>query len=261
MGSSVESLIFDSHGRIVTDSGHPSDRYDHVILTSGLASTKTILRSSLEILNPEDKLTNGRLNNVIEKHLQKLPVAPPFKILTVWFDKRLEGSYNPDIVQTPSFPPITLIAQYHMIKEDYALWANKSGGSVFMFHMFAWQHGEVADDKIWNFIAPAVRDIFPEIFERGFKVLAYHVGGSATYPSYEKGLEKYRPTVNFPKEYGFPNLAVAGNWLHVDYPTALIERPISTGREAANQILLSDHVRQAPLVVTHSHGPGYFQYV
>ncbi|XP_033628254.1 15-cis-phytoene desaturase, chloroplastic/chromoplastic-like [Asterias rubens] len=259
--TSVGSLVFDKHGRIVTDTEHPSERFDHVVLASGLDGTKTILQNSLQKLKPEDKITQGRLEKVLKNHLTKLPLAPPFKILTVWFDKQLEGSYKPDVVQTPSFPPITFVAQYHVLKEDFALWANQSGGSVFMFHMFAWEQDEVPDDKIWNFIAPSVREIFPEIFERGFKVLAYNVGGSDKYPSYAKGLEKHRPTVKFPKEYGFPNLVVAGNWLHVDYPTALIERPISTGREAANQILLSDHVRQASLVVTHSHGPGYFQYV
>ncbi|XP_022085794.1 uncharacterized protein LOC110976645 isoform X1 [Acanthaster planci] len=262
MESAVESLIFDKKGKIVTDSKHPSEHYDHVILAAGLNSTKTILRNSLKLLDDsKDKSTHNRLSKVLEKHLMKLPLAPPFKVLTVWFDKRLESKYNPDIVQTPSFPPITIITQYHKIREDYAQWANQSGGSVLAFLMFAWEHGEVADDKLWNFIAPTVREIFPEIFQRGFKVLAYHVDGSATYPSYEKGLAKYRPTVTFPKECGFPNLLFAGNWLHANYPTALIERPIATGREAANQILLSDHVRQSSLIVTDSHGPGFFQYM
>ena len=49
----------------------------------------------------------------------------------------------------------------------------------------------------------------------------------------------------------------AGDWLHTTYPSALMERAVSTGREAANHILLADGVCQAPMTVTASRGPGF----
>jgi len=38
-----------------------------------------------------------------------------------------------------------------------------------------------------------------------------------------------------------------------------MERAVSTGRQAANHVLLKHGVRQAPLKVTSSHGPGILE--
>ena len=47
-----------------------------------------------------------------------------------------------------------------------------------------------------------------------------------------------------------------GDWVKTDYPSALMERAVSTGREAANLALYADDVRAAVVVETSKHGPG-----
>jgi len=37
-----------------------------------------------------------------------------------------------------------------------------------------------------------------------------------------------------------------------------MERAVSTGREAANEVLLKDGVQQAPMLVVNKNGPGLF---
>lgn len=101
-----------------------------------------------------------------------------------------------------------------------------------------------------------MKRILPEMFERNFKVLAYHVNSYQNFASFEKGLLSARPNVTFLAEQGLNNIYLAGDWVKTAYPSALMERAVSTGREAANQILLKDHVRQASLTVTNLHGPG-----
>ena len=54
---------------------------------------------------------------------------PPF--LTVfrgWFDKQMNSS-APEILETPDFRPINLIAQYHLLEEEFITWAKSTGGS------------------------------------------------------------------------------------------------------------------------------------
>lgn len=55
-------------------------------------------------------------------------IAPDYKVIRIWFDKQLNSS-NPDILETPDYTPINLIAQYHLLEKEYTVWANKTGGS------------------------------------------------------------------------------------------------------------------------------------
>lgn len=54
------------------------------------------------------------------------------------------------------------------------------------------------------------------------------------------------------------NIYLAGDWKRTDYPAALMERAVSTEREAANQILLLDKVKQVPIFVVNKKGRGIF---
>ena len=87
-----------------------------------------------------------------------------------------------------------------------------------------------SDDEVWTSISPTVKTIYPEIFDRDFKVLGYTVNSYQNFASFEKGLYKFRPSVGTPSEKcGLANLYLAGDWVKVSYPSALMERAVSTG--------------------------------
>ena len=123
------------------------------------------------------------------------------------------------------------------------------------FHLYTWQHEvNMTDLAVWNVIAPTVYGIYPEI--QHLDVLGLSVGSFHNFPSFCTGSAAHRPTTSLGPDHGLDNLAFGGDWLHTTYPSALMERAVSTGREAANQILEREGVRQAALLVTSSHGPG-----
>lgn len=109
------------------------------------------------------------------------------------------------------------------------------------------------DDQVWSLISPTIFKILPQIAERQFKVLAYHVNSFQNFASFEKGLAQYRPYVTSLK---LRNAYLAGDWIRTSYVAQLMEKAVSTGREAANAILLNDRVRQASMTVTNPKGPG-----
>ena len=124
------------------------------------------------------------------------------------------------------------------------------------FHCYTWNKFfdvNATDDQVWPLITPTVEKILPSIFDENFNVLAYHVNSFQNFASFEKGLAKYRPYVN---SLNLNNVYLAGDWIRTDYVACLMEKAVSTGREAANQIFLKDHVRQVSLTVTNSKGPG-----
>jgi uncharacterized protein with NAD-binding domain and iron-sulfur cluster len=104
---------------------------------------------------------------------------------------------------------------------------------VIEFHLYTFSKSfpkETTDDKIWDLISPTVKKILPEIFEKEFKLLAYHVNSYENFASYERGLYVHRPSVNTVAEKCLlPNIYLAGDWIKTAYPAALMERAVSTG--------------------------------
>lgn len=180
--------------------------------------------------------------------------------MRVWFDNQLNFS-APDILETPDHNPINLVAQYHLLEKEFAEWASQTGGSVIEFHCYTWskyfnQSEPLNNTQVWELISPTVKLIYPEIFERKFRVLGIHVNSFQNFASFERGLAKYRPYVDSVASLGLKNVYLAGDWIQTTYPSALMERAVSTGRQAANEVLLSDQVRQATLLVVDKQGPG-----
>jgi uncharacterized protein with NAD-binding domain and iron-sulfur cluster len=106
---------------------------------------------------------------------------------------------------------------------------------VIEFHLYTFSKhfpANTSNDKIWGLIRPTVNQIYPEIIDRDFKVLAYNVNGYQNFASFEKGLHKFRPLVNTPSEKcQLPNLYLAGDWVNTRYPSALMERAVTTGEK------------------------------
>ncbi len=229
-------------------------RFDHVVLATNLHGVKAVLAASSSFPNP-DALA------ALRHQVSHLEHAPPYKVLRAFFDKRLEGAYADEtVLETPDAAPVNLVAQYHLLEEESARWAASTGGSVLEFHLYTWEGGVEADEDVhalWAYLQPTVCTyILPELCTRNFTLLDGAVAHHDDFPSFRKGLHRYRPMSRTPAELGLPRLALAGDWLATDYPSALMERAVATGREAANVVLLQDGVRQVPLPVTTPHGPG-----
>jgi uncharacterized protein with NAD-binding domain and iron-sulfur cluster len=100
------------------------------------------------------------------------------------------------------------------------------------FHLYTWSKTfpkNATDDEIWGLISPTISQIFPEIFAQNFKVLAYNVNSYENFSSFQKGLMGFRPTTNSLSDLGL-QLYLAGDWIKTDYPSALMERAVSTGK-------------------------------
>lgn len=247
LGQPVAALKF-SGGRALGELGG-NDTYDWVVLSTDIPGTKAIIKNS----QATDNYSEAALA-LLRNEVDVLKVAPPYKVLRVWFNRSLLSS-RPDILETPQHPPINLLAQFHLLERESEDWAAKTGGSVIEFHLYAnpmW--AGIEDKDVWPMIRPIALEILPELEEA--KALAYTVGSHHNFTSFEVGQGLYRPTVQAAEENGLENLFLAGDWVHTDFPTALMERAVVTGRQAANSICSRDGVRGAKITATSSHGPG-----
>lgn len=227
-----------------------SETFDQVVLATDVKGSQSVLAGSVALDSPAAVALAD-----VKAKVGMMRVAPPYKILRVWLDKQPRAEV-PDVLETPQHRPINLLAQYHLLEAESRDFAMRTGGSVLEFHLYANPLlSVVPDDALWPLVRIPALELMPELASA--KLLARTVGSYSNFTSFEVGQASARPNSCYAAENGIGNLSLCGDWVGTpDYPTALMERAVVTGREAANSILLSDHVRQVPFWVTASHGPG-----
>jgi isorenieratene synthase len=247
--SPVAGLQFKG-GKAIGEIGS-SGNYDYVVLATDVPGTKKILAGS-DSSDDQSTLALGKL----KQKLSKLTTAPRYHILRVWFDKPSAARpFSQSVIETPQFRPITLIANFGMLEEESAAWAKISGGSIFEFHLYNTpEFAGMGADDIWRAISSQALRCLPELI--GAKPLDYALGSMENFSSFGVGEGVERPTPLSARQAGVSNMGLAGDWVALPYPNALMERSVSTGREAANRILLDDNVRQVEVAAAKSNGPG-----
>ena len=166
-------------------------------------------------------------------HIATLQTAPPFAVHRVWFD----GDVQPDrapFAGTAGFGIIDNISCVHRYQDEARMWASRTGGSVLETHAYAIgpDYGVPVDQaRIRADLLDQLMQCYPET--RRLKILDERLEIRDDCPAFQPGSWERRPTVATPT----PGLALAGDLVKVPFPTALMERAVSTGFLAANQVL------------------------
>ena len=203
--SPVAGLKF-QNGRAVGET--TGEEYDYVILALDLPGQKIVLENSVA-----SDLKSAQVLQKLRDPISRLKIAPPYKVMRVWFDGRLPDSY-PDIIETPQHYPIHLVAQFNQIEDEAAMWANATHGSIMEFHLYCLKDAEwssITDAQVWDKIKSTAYEIAPEIEK--LKVLGYNVNSYHNFPSFEKGQHHFRPFTTFPSKVGATNVAFAGDFV------------------------------------------------
>jgi len=227
------------------------NHYDYVVLATDVPGTRRIVAAS----SSADRASEFGVSQ-LKSRINGLFTAPPYSVLRVWFDKPTRARpANQAVIETPQHRPINLIADYAMIEQSYAEWAKASGGAVLEFHLYNGpQFVGLGADQVWNEIRATALEIFPEL--SGARTIDFSLGSYDTFTSFSPGQGLVRPQSDFARSVGLENLGLAGDWVSTSYPTALMERAVSTGRECANAILRDDGIKEAPIQAAKKNGPG-----
>jgi len=238
-------------GKIVGEKGK-NENFDWVVMATEPKATKKILAQSVA----SDGQSIPALESA-QKIVEPMKSAPPFSVLRVWLDKQTNAD-RPDVIEPPQHEPINLVAQFHLLENESADWAKKTKGSVLELHLYNTpEYAGKSKEEIWKDVQPTFLELLPEL--KDAKVLGSTITRGDNFTSYEPGQATARPMADSLMESGkVENLAFAGDWVNTDYPCALMERAVATGREAANALLVRDGVQQAPVPFTRKYGPGFF---
>ncbi|XXT21322.1 FAD-dependent oxidoreductase [Sorangium sp. So ce429] len=169
----------------------------------------------------------------------RLAVTHPFVVWRLWLD-RPTAPGRPPFVGTAGFGLLENISWFHLFQNECRRWAERTGGSVVELHAYALPPGTDEAALRADMLA-GLHALYPEM--RGARVLHERWLWRQDCPAFAPGSSAERPGVETPS----PGVVVAGDFVRLPFPAALMERAASSGILAANTVLARSGVESEPL--------------
>ena len=158
-----------------------------------------------------------------------LEVTLPFAVWRLWLDRPTAPDRAP-FAGTAAFPLLDNISLFHLFEDESRAWAEAYGGSVVELHAYA-VPANAAEEQLKGAMLRGLHQLYPET--RAAQVLDDVFLLRRDCPAFAPGSYATRPGVATPH----PGVYLAGDFVRLTQPAALMERAATSGFAAANAIL------------------------
>lgn len=206
---------------VVTDKG--ALEADAVVLATTVGGLRAITAAS-----------EGGLPSELCAQARGLQTTRPFAVWRLWLDGPTRADRFP-FAGTAGTRLLHNISLLHMYQDEARDFAVRTGGSVVELHAYAVPRGtdEAAMRRgMWE---PAV-ELYPELGK--MKVIDERFLVREDCPAFPPGAHASRPTV----QTADPAVTLAGDYVRLPFPAALMEAAVSSGFLAANTLLAAHEV-------------------
>ena len=220
-GTRVERIEPAPHGgwRIHPTSGEPVHA-PHVVLATDPAALQALLARSPGLS------TAGR---GLGRQIASLRTSAPYAVARFWFDSDVAEHRLP-FSGVSGESTLDSIAVYSRFEREAIDWAKQTGGAVVELHAYA-----APEDVDANALAARMRSeltsVWPETGELGTVHCVARVAADA--PAFRINSDATRPGVTTDA----PGVRLAGDWVRLAFPSALMERAAASGMLAAGDVL------------------------
>ncbi|MFI7542071.1 FAD-dependent oxidoreductase [Actinoplanes sp. NPDC049599] len=193
---------------------------DHVVLAADPAAARAIAAASPGLAEHAP---------VLAAQLAAVETTAPYAVSRLWTDRdcRAERAVFSSVSREATLDSVTL---YHRIERAAGQWARRGGGSVIELHAYAAPTGLEAAEltkRMWTELG----SLWPETVGMTILHVEERVGHDA--PAFSVGSDAARPQVVTDAD----GLYLAGDWVRVPFPSALMERAAGSAILAVNAIL------------------------
>lgn len=167
-------------------------------------------------------------DDAFRSDVRALEVTLPFIVWRLWLDRPMRPDRAP-FAGTCGIGLLDNISIYEKLEGESAAWAQRTGGSIVELHAYG-VDDTLDEAEIRRSLMTSFHEVYPEAKEA--KVLEERYLARRDCPAFQPGSHARRPGV----ETGIPGLFLAGDFVKLPFPSALMERAVTTGFEAANAI-------------------------
>ncbi|MEA5553227.1 FAD-dependent oxidoreductase [Anabaena cylindrica UHCC 0172] len=194
------------------------------------------------------KRMTGDVDQKVRSQIEKLSIADPFAVCRFWFDQDFEWEHS-NFTSLSGYQLTDSITLYHRIQKQFIDWSQRTGGSVVELHAYCYKEKEFPNQEaLLNTFEQELYDIVPELKQA--KVLHQELVNQHNFSGYPPNSYAERPE----SSTNMTNLLFAGDWVKMPFPCGLMERAVSSGLLAANEILHREGLQRRPLLTVNPEG-------
>jgi isorenieratene synthase len=220
----------------VVETGAGSLAADGVVLATDVPGLQQVLGESRGLDEP-----------AFRAELASLRVTNAFAVWRLWLDRPVQPG-RIGFAGTAGVGPLDNISVYEVLEDESRDWARRTGGSVVELHAYALKPGH-AQETLRRELLDGLHRLYPETREA--RILDQRFLLRQDCPAFAPGSYVLRPGVATP----YRGLALAGDFVKLPFPTALMERAASAGFLAASRLLHESGVAPEPLWSVAVRGP------
>jgi isorenieratene synthase len=232
-GTTVERVERRAAGGYRVHAGHAQHEADLLILALDVGSLAGLLAASADL-------------QALQPACRALRPTRPFAVWRLWLDRKARAD-RAAFAGTTGIGLLDNISVYEKLQDESKAWSARHAGSVIELHAYAVPPG-FGEAAIKADLLAGLHAHYPEL--RGAQIRDECFLLRQDCPAFDVGTHASRPSA----EAGFEDLALAGDYVSVPMPCALMERAAVSGVLAANRLLARHGVRPQPLRSVPSRG-------
>ena len=178
--------------------------------------------------------------------LAGLATTLPFAVWRLWLDTPTAPGRAP-FAGTAGFALLDNVSLFHLFEDESRAWAEAHHGSVVELHAYAVPE-TAGEPELKAALLRGLHRLYPETRAAGVIDDAFLLRRDC--PAFAPGSHARRPRVVTPH----PGLYLAGDFVRIDQPSALMERAAATGISAANAILRRWRLPPEPVAAVRRSG-------
>lgn len=194
------------------------------------------------------KHITGDVDKKMRSQIEQLNIADPFAVCRFWFDQDFQWEHS-NFTSLSGYKLTDSITLYHRIQTQFIDWSQRTGGSVVELHAYCYKEQEFPDQEaLLTTFEQELYDIVPQLKQA--KLLHRELVNQHNFSGYPPNSYAQRPETNTI----LPNLVFAGDWVKMPFPCGLMERAVSSGLLAANEILHREGLQRRTLLTVNPEG-------
>jgi isorenieratene synthase len=235
-GVSARSLVRTDESWVV-DTDRESLTADAVVLATDVSAVKAIVAASPTL---DDAVWRSAIDT--------LRVTNAFAVWRLWLDRPVAAG-RAQFAGTAGVGPLDNISVFELLEDESRDWAARTGGSVVELHAYALPAGATDTDALKRELLAGLHTLYPET--AGAQIVEERFLIRQDCPAFAPGSYALRPESATP----WRALALAGDFVKLPFPTALMERAAAAGFLAASTLLDAWNVSPEPLWSVALRGP------
>ncbi|MDB9374272.1 FAD-dependent oxidoreductase [Nodularia sphaerocarpa] len=194
------------------------------------------------------KRVSGDIDPKVRSQVEKLSIADPFAVCRFWFDRDFNWEQS-NFTSLSGYSLTDSITLYHRIQQQFIDWSERTGGSVVELHAYCYKEKEFpTQEALLATFEQELYEIVPELKQA--TILHREIVNQRNFSGYPPQSYAERPE----SSSGISNLMFAGDWVKMPFPCGLMERAVSSGLLAANEILYREGLQRRSLLTVNPEG-------